>query len=226
MGGYGEQKRASQKVGLKSVNGTPAYMALECFSGETTTATDMWAMGVSLYELLCGNRAVKGDNEIAIYAALLRKDIDYAPLREVGTREEALEFVDALLKRDPTERPSAQDALALAWLADGIETRRERGLSHLDTKRYKKAFSRIRQKSSFSKVFTICSAAQLDTARVHEMNKAFKAMDINGDGMLSQDELRDGLMKMDFDAEMADSIIDSIDVDHDGLVNYSEFIAS
>jgi serine/threonine protein kinase len=36
------------------VTGTPAYMAPECFEGRYSTATDIFALGATLYHLLCG----------------------------------------------------------------------------------------------------------------------------------------------------------------------------
>ncbi len=36
------------------VAGTPVYMAPECFDGQYTVSTDIFALGVTLYQLLCG----------------------------------------------------------------------------------------------------------------------------------------------------------------------------
>src|SRR5437762_5402075 len=37
-----------------SVTGTPGYMAPECLRGEYGIASDVWAAGAILYEMLCG----------------------------------------------------------------------------------------------------------------------------------------------------------------------------
>lgn len=45
-----------------SVGGTPAYMAPEAWEGQRTEQTDIWSLGVILYELVCGKRPYVEDN--------------------------------------------------------------------------------------------------------------------------------------------------------------------
>merc|ERR1719424_122561 len=126
---------------------------------------------------------------MALYAGLRRNDIDFSAIPESGASEMALQFVVALLKKEQAERPSVHDALALDWIVNGLKATETQDLRHLSGKKYRNAFNRMGHKSAFSKVVSMCSASQLDTARVHDLNKAFKAIDANGDGVLSPKEL-------------------------------------
>merc|ERR1719272_2599659 len=107
-----ERRNQGEPIKKNPTTGTPAYMALEVFSGKATTASDMWAMGVSIFEMLCNKRPFKGDNAMALYAGLRRNDIDFSAIPESGASEMALQFVVALLKKEQAERPSVHDALA------------------------------------------------------------------------------------------------------------------
>merc|ERR1719436_1346067 len=57
------------------------------------------------------------------------------------------------------------------------------------------------------------------------MYEAFKAMDSNGDGKLSQAELHDALSSRMSPAEL-DQMIQAIDIDGSGSIDYSEFLAA
>ena len=55
--------------------GTAIYMSPEQASGEKVDhRSDIWSLGVILYEMLCGNRPFQGDNEQAMVYAILNKD--------------------------------------------------------------------------------------------------------------------------------------------------------
>ena len=49
-----------------TISGTPRYMAPETFSGSYSAASDLWAVGVMLYELLAGRTPFRGETPIDI----------------------------------------------------------------------------------------------------------------------------------------------------------------
>lgn len=101
--------------------GTPHYMAPEqVASSQYDARTDLYAIGVMLYELICGQYPFDDENLLAL---LLRKtQYDAPPLadRIVGERppKEVLDLVHELLARDPDKRPS--DAIEVRHRIDEI----------------------------------------------------------------------------------------------------------
>lgn len=94
--------------------GTPRYMAPEQITGEGITfATDLYAIGVILYELLSGTSPHSGTNP---HALVFEKVHERPPaLRTRASKDvpdELCVLVDRLLARNPTERPS--DAASVA----------------------------------------------------------------------------------------------------------------
>lgn len=93
--------------------GTPAYLSPEQARGETVDArTDLWALGVVLYEMLSGRRPFAGEHPQAVIHAILTRDP--APLCDEATGvPAALErIVFRALAKTPAERyPSAVDLL-------------------------------------------------------------------------------------------------------------------
>ena len=95
--------------------GSPHYISPEQASGgEATPASDVYALGVVLYELLCGVRPFDGDNVTAIAIA----HVDQTPIPPSDHIPELGPAVDTLvlraLAKDPTERFVDGNELATA----------------------------------------------------------------------------------------------------------------
>jgi serine/threonine-protein kinase len=100
--------------------GTARYVAPEQVEGKPVDArTDIYSLGVVLYELLCGRAPFDGDGEAAVALARLQRD----PLRPRQVRPsvpKALEeIVCRSLARDPDHRYASAAELRAALLAAG-----------------------------------------------------------------------------------------------------------
>ena len=81
--------------------GTPIYMAPEAFDGERSQQTDIWAVGVILYQLICGRLPFEYEDMTSLWAAIALKEIRPMPeaipesLRRIAVRS---------LSKDKVER--------------------------------------------------------------------------------------------------------------------------
>jgi serine/threonine-protein kinase len=134
--------------------GTVAYMAPEQIRGAPADApTDLWAIGVVLYEMLTGRRPFTGDREIAVAYAVLH-DEPQAPsaLRsDVTPAVEAL--VHALLEKDPDRRLSS--ASELEALLDSSEFAKV----HPVSVRIRNAYRRVRRFAAAGALLVVGTAA-------------------------------------------------------------------
>jgi hypothetical protein len=102
------------------VVGTPAYLAPELLSGHPySTAVDIYAFGVTAYELLCGQRPFTGEHPMA----LMRAHLDDQPARPPGMADDHWRVIHGCLAKDPQRRPTANQ---LAGQLDAV--RDERGV--------------------------------------------------------------------------------------------------
>ena len=116
--------------------GTPAYMAPEQAAGEElTVATDVWALGCILHELLTARPAFAGETVSEILRRI--RQAEPAPLRALRPElPRDLETIVAVcLRKDPGRRYASANALAEdleRWLAhEPIAARRTGGLGRL-----------------------------------------------------------------------------------------------
>ena len=111
----------------KGIPGTLAYISPEQIRGEALDArTDLWSLGVLLYELLTGRRPFRGDNNGALLRSILEAEPE--PLSERPAVPEPLaRVVGRLLDKDRCSRyASAEEVvsdLAQAGSALGVGSR-------------------------------------------------------------------------------------------------------
>ena len=86
------------------VLGTAAYMAPEQAKGQLVDKrADIWAFGLVLYEMLTGARPFTGDDASEVLAAILRQEIDWAPL-PAATPPGIRQLLRRCLERKPKDR--------------------------------------------------------------------------------------------------------------------------
>ena len=94
--------------------GSPLYMAPElCMEIEYDNKVDVWSTGVITYALLTGSAPFSGRSKSEIYDAIINKEPNYARLGKSSAA--AREFIQACLRKEPTERPSMEQLLQYEW---------------------------------------------------------------------------------------------------------------
>jgi len=81
--------------------------------------------------------------------------------------------------------------------------------------------------AKFKKVALTAIAQQMPDEKIRALQDTFRALDTNGDGTLSAEEVREGLQKAGLAVPSAlDVIMRRVDCNASGSVNYTEWIAA
>ncbi|KAJ5082299.1 hypothetical protein N7532_011342 [Penicillium argentinense] len=129
IGDFGIAKRVMKGLtGRQSFNGTPAFSAPELYehiwapyeskqldNTEFCPAVDLWSIGVISYYFFTGQLPFSRQSDLLGYYRG-EKELPLTFLVQVHASPEALEFLKAVLARNPSDRLPARDALDHAWL--------------------------------------------------------------------------------------------------------------
>jgi Tol biopolymer transport system component len=90
--------------------GTPAYMSPEQARGEVDHRTDLWSLGVVLYEMVTGIAPFAGDSDQAIIHALLTEEPKPPSTLRPEVPPELERVLQGMLAKDPGDRYPTVDA--------------------------------------------------------------------------------------------------------------------
>jgi len=98
--------------GLSGTMGTPDYMSPEQLKGERGAASsDIYAVGVMLYEMLCGHTPFEGENIFAIMNQHVSQDPPSILLMNPHLSPELATVVMRAIRRDPSKRYTSMNDL-------------------------------------------------------------------------------------------------------------------
>ncbi|MDD5543054.1 MAG: protein kinase [Acidobacteriia bacterium] len=105
-----------------TIVGTIQYMSPEQIEGkEADGRSDIFALGVVLYEMATGKRAFEGKSQISVASAILEKDPEPISSSQPSAPPALDRVVQTCLAKDPDERfQTAHDLkLQLSWITEG-----------------------------------------------------------------------------------------------------------
>ena len=222
---WGCAKTIQKKERLHQADGTSYYIAPEVLKGDYDEKCDIWACGVIFYILLCGYPPFNGESDEEIFEAVLKGNLDFPDEEWDSVSDEAKALIRKMLNIDAKKRISALESLQDIWFKKNEEkgdTDKKLAKNVLSNM---KKFKKNRQLEKATIAFIINQLVLKDER--NELEKQFKEWDLNGDGVLSKDEIINGYRKTygKVDENEIENMIKSIDLDGNGVIDYNEFLA-
>ncbi|MBP1598934.1 MAG: serine/threonine protein kinase [Acidobacteria bacterium] len=110
-----EAETAATRTGAGMILGTAAYMSPEQAEGKhIDTRSDIFSFGSTLYEMLTGQRAFRGDTRASTIASILREDPKPISQMAEGMPRDTEKIVRRCLRKDPDQRFQHMDDLKVA----------------------------------------------------------------------------------------------------------------
>jgi len=139
------------------------------------------------------------------------------------------DFITQLLTKEQEKRPSAEQALQHPWILQANELQKESvtgemAMGALTNLQNFNAQSKLKQAT-----FAFIASQLLSKNEKEQIDKVFRAMDTNGDGKLSKDEIKNGYAEYfgrTLNDQEVDEMYDKVDTDKSGAIDYSEFVVA
>lgn len=218
----------------RAAGGTPGFMAPEVWAsalGESTFGAkcDVYSMGVLLFILASGGHTpyfpripqgvVPGIATLAPYfMQAFREPVDKSLVGRASPQCQDLLF--RMLALDERQRFTAWETLNHPWFLN-VEQLSAYKLSQQQLQ----SLQRFATRNRLQKAVLLNIATQLDVKKVPELPKVFRQCDLNNDGTLSESELKLALTQLGCNQRDAAEAFVALDVDGDGRISYSEFVA-
>lgn len=224
---FGLACRCSRDQVLTTKAGTPYYVAPQVLAGKYDMKSDMWSLGVILYVLMCGYPPFYGETDAETLAKVRLGNYCFNAADWTNISEDCKNLIRMMLKMNPADRYTAEQALSHAWLSNMESEAEDSPLLGQDPA-FLDRFRQFRSSSKFQKVARQAIAVRAGESQIKKLKERFLAMDKDGNGTLTFDELKEGMQKAglgDLPEDLSD-IFDSIGSEGLNKINYSEFLAA
>ena len=202
--------------------GTAYYVSPEILKGDYTEKCDIWSAGVILYIFLSGDPPFNGPNDNAIYQKIAQMKFAFPEKKWKNISNDAKDLIMHMISPEK-ERYTAKQVLEHPWFKNA-------STEPLNSLNFDPVlFKGFVRGPAMKKMSLLYIASRLDENEIENLKKVFKSFDKCSDGQITYDELKQGLIQFNNTKLTENDIKDlfsQIDVDQNGKIDYTEFIAA
>lgn len=209
---------------LKGLFGTAYYIAPEVISNNYNEKCDIWSAGVVMFMLLSFYPPFDGNSDKEILQKVQNSSINYNNPIWSSISNQAKDLISKLLC-SVDQRLSASQALSHPFIIENAH------ISDLGQQNLVYAFQNLKDFRNSNKlrdaIQTFIATQCISAHDSKILKEVFKTIDTNGDGKLSKEELLIHYKKVMGDMhaeEEVNHIMNEVDTDNNGFINYTEFL--
>ena len=214
------------KKNFEDTIGTLLYCSPEVLRNFYSKECDIWSCGVIMYVLLSGHFPFFGKTEDDITKKILSGKFVFNKKYFSNVSDKAKDLISKCLIYNKNKRITAEEALKHEFFADDINPNN----IFEDVIDSKHVLNEIKNYSNHSKIYqtvlAFLSHNYADKEEINRLKKIFYKIDLNLDGKLTKDELFVAFKEagMEMKNSQLNKVIESIDFDGNGSIEYEEFI--
>ena len=176
----------------------------------------------TIHIMLCGCPPFDGEDDNEIYGAILNFDYEFSDEAWNDVSDDAKELVSQILV-DDKKRITPKEAMNHKWVKEHTEVGGKKVILEEHLERMKD----FKNSSKLKKAILTFLATKASDKDIKDEIELFNQFDKNKDGYITANELKKGLKGIKkYQDEEIEEIMNSIDTDNNGAINYNEFIAA
>jgi calcium-dependent protein kinase len=177
-----------------------------------------------MYVILCGYPPFFGETDAEVLSKVRLGNFSFNAADWKNVSEDAKNLIRMLLKMNPRDRYTAEQTLNHEWIKNKAPKAKAVALqdSFVDNLRG------FRSQNKLKKAALHIIANQLNEDQIKALRDTFMALDHNGDGQLTVNEMKEGILKAGLNEIPPDlqTIMEEVDSDGSGVIDYTEFLAA
>merc|ERR1711920_538648 len=209
---------------LTTKAGTPYYVAPQVLAGKYDQLSDLWSVGVIMYVMLCGYPPFYGETDADVLSKERLGNFSFNAADWKNISEDAKNLIRMLLKMNPRDRYTAEQALNHVWIKNKAPKATGGNLKETMVDNLRG----FRGQNKLKKAALHIIANQLNEDQIKALRETFMSLDGNGDGKLTVNEMKEGIAKAGLKEIPQDlqQIMEDVDSDGSGVIDYTEFLAA
>jgi calcium-dependent protein kinase len=225
---FGMSKHLTRGAFLTRFRGTPYYVAPEVLAGKYSEHCDVWSFGVIMFVLLFGFPPFHGNDNDVIFAKIQK---GFSPTTRPGygaffpdaipCSDAAKDLIGKCLDMNTAKRPTATEVLEHKWFNGGATAA---PIVDVVTKN----LSNFMASTTFKMEVLAHMSDIMDRDELKNLGQIFAEIDVNGDGLVSPEELVNAFKKQGVTDEKLFSKVQAMmqqaDADGDGNLSYDELL--
>jgi calcium-dependent protein kinase len=216
---FGMSIKSENLTRLKSLAGTPYYLAPEVLKGSYTKSCDIWSLGVFLYFLLTGKQPFKGNCIESVYQKASRgyKSLNLESLSQISPS--AKDLLQKMLTVQVFKRISIKSALSHPWFLNNTQT-------HEIPSTVFKSLSKFKAKSVLMQESLKIVIKHLSSSQISSLRIAFQEIDSENDGFITASSLKKAMKANGFHlaSEEIDQVVKNCSYIGEGRIKFSDFL--
>ena len=154
---------------------------------------DMWSLGVVAFIILAGRRPFHSRDRDEKIDLILRAEPVYAGSGWRGISDDAIDFVRSLLRKDPAQRLSAQEALQHPWLLNHKAEEADAATAMQHSAAILRSLQAFSTSTRLHKIALELLAFAAPSGEVEQLRKIFNRIDADGSGAISLVEFKEAM---------------------------------
>jgi len=223
---FGLSKQVKFKK-MKTIVGTPYYIAPEVLTGKYGVKCDIWSLGVIMYILLSGYLPFPGNNAIKVFVKVRSADYNFDQKEWSKVSPEAIDLIKNMLMVDTRKRYNAEQCLNHKWFDISDKIMSDSSTSSLDSSIIQNLMN-FKGASNFKKTAINLLVKSLNFEEFEILREQFEKLDSDGTGQVDATELTLAFKNLDSGVPEAkvDLVIKEMHIVEDNKINYTEFLAA
>ena len=212
---------------MKSVIGTPYYMAPEVILGDYNRKCDVWSIGIISYFMLCGQQPFyDGKTIFNVYNKILREEPEFKEPVWETISPEIIDFIKQCLIKDTNLRPSAKD-LFVHPLFKSVRENIVNNHCTITLKSKLENLKNFNHSEKFKKMVLKCIVENVvSSEELKKLREIFYSLDLDHTGYINVSELQEAFTRVNLQVtdEELQLIIEKCDDKKNGKIDYTEFL--
>lgn len=206
---------------MKTKAGTLFFMAPEVLTHEYNFKCDVWSLGVILYIMLCGYPPFAAEDEDDTCQLIVQRSYEFDDDVWDLASDEVKDLLGRIFQPED-KRILPKKILTHAWLKKFAEN------DDVECSQFNPSIiklNKFQKTTKFRQTIMSYMANRTNDDEIENEKKLFQKMDRNNDGYITKKEFQ----KVNDESSLGynvDQVFENLDLDHNGAINYNEFLAA